>query len=238
MAYAEPGRISPMAQHAAEVARLVRRLFQRRIEVAERRLGLPMADIVHAAAVLHDMAKASRLYLREYEQRCMQGRGETAFHLHELAAAVLILHAARHVPHADLTAHAIARHHAAMERRHPAQILESHHKRRDAVQRTRDVIAELDPNDLRPLADACNPHCLQILDAVRARHGDIPVDEYLTELAQPPKDPKKAAAVRIATGLITIADIIAAHAERRDTDDRLSKPYVRHWINELELQLP
>lgn len=250
-----------LEEHLARTARLALVLFEEDLGVLEKRAGhlleLEPEDLKNAlllSALLHDVGKASRYYLEAY---CMK-EGKCRFVMHEIVSAGIALNAARRardtktVRMLSIVAKTVARHHAAMECRHPRDLLERLGRREctDRLRILRDAITRLDASDIRaavekPLRELEHlEHAVSIElleDAVgylksqaNGGAGIQFVSSLVRELAmKPPGRDGEAESALVASlsGMLMVADnLVAGFCEKRSGD---APAYSEHWRWEL-----
>lgn len=243
----------PLARHLASVAKASRELFKEDLEVLSRRLrgrypsSFDLGVLLAGAALLHDVGKASEHYREQ-----AKASGRISFYMHETAWSLVLYSVARRVlddrqdvgvfEYLDFTARVIARHHAAMECRHPVDLVRRCHERLSIVRR---VVEKLDEGIVAGLlgelkcvaSDLGVPRAVWSIlldesllrqakgEAVRCAERDI------TLLASMRED---FVAVASLSGMLIVADVVvASFFEGRASDDRAAPAYALHWRGEL-----
>ncbi len=245
----------PLDRHNAAVASAVDALLGERLRMAgllagplAEATGLPGGEALWTSAVLagalHDVGKASPHYA---------GRG--SYYGHELVGAALLLEAAlgvwRDSPGGALllalAAWAVARHHAAMQGRHPLKaargggIVRAAASAVRALARAPGCLSLGLPPEVR--GTRLEGLLLDALERLGANTGRLPSlaqslatyqgVEALAEKAPGMGAQRWAALVSAASGAVIVADILVASSEGRDTDDRGGRAYVVAWLDEL-----
>lgn len=260
LAYKDVNKDVPLEEHLARTARLALVLFEEDLGVLGKRVGrlleLEPEDLKNAlllSALLHDVGKASRYYLEAYceERGCK-------FVAHEIVSAVIVLNAARRAGDSkavrllSIVAKTVARHHAAMECRHPRDLLERFGQREctDRLRILRDAIAKLDANDIRaavekPLREFGHLEHVVSIELLEDAVGYIKsqasgeagiqfVSSLARELAlKPPGRDGEAESALVASlsGMLMVADnLVAGFCEKRSGD---APAYSEHWRWEL-----
>ena len=208
--------------------------------------GNPLIIAAVLAGSLHDVGKASPYYA-----------AINSFSGHEIVGAMIVYDAALSLYRegrrglaliTELAAWAIARHHSAMEDRHPASIGMSRRGSRaqsfvnnarralEELRRSPECLVEGLPEVLRDtwIADSLTRVLLGLStgDVVNRLNYLI---NYEGSIASKFNVPRRswAAYVSIASGAVIVADILVAGAEGRETDEGGGPAYVEWWRREL-----
>lgn len=243
----------PLAKHLTLVARASQSLFTEDLTVLRRRYSvIDLEAVLTGAALLHDVGKASYYYKEK-----MKSPGRISFYLHEAVWSLVVYSVARRAidetrdertfNYLDLVARVIARHHAAMECRHPIDLVR--HCRKE-VYILREVLKGLDADTVAGLlagldgvasglgVPAAAWGLLKDRDllkeasnmAVKYAERDI-VSLASTTSSPPPVGP--------IVGMLIVADVmVASFLECRTSDDRMAPAYALHWRSELAGRLP
>ncbi len=208
---------------------------------AERLLGRPrelpsrawLELALRVAAVYHDLGKAAVSFQRQHR----------SFRLHEHVGALILWRAAEKVsPRGDgdavlaktlmVAAGAVARHHAAMLDRHPAEVLRNS---RD-IQNIARLAREVPPGVPSLLAGGSIPATIEeALGKVRAglslqEAGRIA--KAILDMLYFERD--LLADTMMVAGTLIVADILVASVER---NDEVSKSYAKSWMKELGISM-
>ncbi len=232
-------------------------------------IGHPLLLASVLSASLHDLGKASQHYQRKI--KWLKQRDSLSFYGHEYVGFLILFEAytmlsRQTVSERDqcldsmaqalrLASHAVARHHSAMEHRHPFNV---DNALKDATRSdygiTQAIERAVSSLDLQQAASSIPPivgnnlpqidH--QIREAVTSLKN-LDQQALLDKLAQGLRDSLKNTvshshgvwdrffpiALRIVSGALIVADNIASHLERRESDDQASPVHVRSWLSEL-----
>lgn len=258
--------IEPLHRHLLITSALSVELFKDRLGVIEKRIRWERGELVaimSLAALLHDVAKSSRYYLERFKE---SGDTKISFWLHELAGAVLLEMArisstgsAEYEGSIDralrVIARSIARHHSAMDDRHPGQLIDRVLGDRNSMRYLENILRSIDPgfvDSLRGLipcrygsigGDFCDKVFQRLGDAIESINEDDRLSGKVHDIlrsriiAKAGSHVDELLAVHTVTGFLVIADNIAAHLGRGVSDDGTSPAYVRHWVCELSEKL-
>ena len=240
------GSGSPLRCHNAAVGAGIYILFRERLGLdgVDKRLGeCPMKGCLllssALAGALHDVGKSSPHY-----------RDLGSFRGHEILSAMIVYEASNILLELErslkwealimrIASWAIARHHAAMEDRHPSSLRPDLH---EEAQKAMDRLAREPGCLLESLPRAVRDSSLASV-LVRALES-LGKEEILNtrritsvnkDILSPwGLDPKKwASLVAIAAGALIVSDILVAGYEGRNTDEGAGRVYVRWWHREL-----
>jgi CRISPR-associated endonuclease Cas3-HD len=256
----------PLLDHLAQTSIEIEVLFGDRLRVLEEKTRGTfnwgrgeLLEFAKAIGLLHDIGKASRKYVEEFHGKISRKYGEKfqrkpcaeelklTFPQHEIVASILIYHLSSNIEdsnarrRARLAARVIARHHAAMESRHPAKV-------RDRCKKEflREVLEKIDYSVIEQARAMCRGHELcEILsrkpESRVVREGNFCTD-FVTELARTSDMREPAGRVHdfillnALTGMLVVADNLVAYRNRkrsRSTTDGSTPLYVKHWLCEL-----
>jgi CRISPR-associated endonuclease Cas3-HD len=255
----------PLLNHLAQTSTKIEVLFSNRLRVLEEKTRDAfnwergeLLEFAKAIGLLHDIGKASRKYIEEFHEKDSRKYSEKfqrkpctkesklTFPQHEIVAGILIYHLSSNIEdsnarrRARLAARVIARHHAAMESRHPAKV-------RDRCKKEflREVLEKIDYSVIEQVRAACRGHELcEILsrkpESRVVREGNLCTD-FVTELARISDNPETAGRVHdfillnALTGMLVVADNLVAYRNResKSTTDGSTPLYVKHWLCEL-----
>jgi CRISPR-associated endonuclease Cas3-HD len=243
----------PLLNHLAQTSIEIEVLFGNRLRVLEERTRNTfnwgrgeLLEFAKAIGLLHDIGKASRKYFEEFQRKPCAEKSKLTFPQHEIVAGILIYHLSSNIEdsnarrRARLAARVIARHHAAMESRHPAKV-------RDKCKKEflREVLEKIDYSVIEQARAMCRGHELcEILsrkpESRIVREGNFCTD-FVTELARTSDAREPADKVHdfillnALTGMLVVADNLVAHRNRRSgsTTDGSTPLYVKHWLCEL-----
>ena len=257
----------PLLDHLAQTSTEIEVLFSNRLRVLEEKTRDTfnwergeLLEFAKAIGLLHDIGKASRKYVEEFHEKDSKKYSEKfhqkklalqepklTFSQHEIVAGILIYHLSSNIEDSDartrarLAARVIARHHAAMESRHPAKV-------RDRCKKEflREVLEKIDYSVIEQVRAACRGHELcEILsrkpESRVVREGNFCTD-FVTELARTSEIPESTGRIHdfillnALTGMLVVADNLVAYRNRRrskSTTDGSTPLYVKHWLCEL-----
>jgi len=255
----------PLLDHLAQTSTEIEVLFSNRLRVLEERTRNTfnwergeLLEFAKAIGLLHDIGKASRKYIEEFHEKTSKKYSEKfqknlalqeqklTFPQHEIVAGILIYHLSSNIEdsnarrRARLAARVIARHHAAMESRHPAKV-------RDRCKKEflREVLEKINYSVIEQVRTVCRGHELcEILsrkpESRVVREGNFCTD-FVTELARISDTPESTGRVHdfillnALTGMLVVADNLVAYRNRRSksTTDGSTPLYVKHWLCEL-----
>jgi CRISPR-associated endonuclease Cas3-HD len=255
----------PLLDHLAQTSIEIEVLFSNRLRVLEEKTRNTfnwergeLLEFAKAIGLLHDIGKASRKYIEEFHGKTSKKYSEKfqrkpcseesklTFPQHEIVAGILIYHLSSNIEdsnarrRARLAARVIARHHAAMESRHPAKV-------RDRCKKEflREVLEKIDYSVIEQARAMCRGHELcEILskkpESRIVREGDLCTD-FVKELARTSDIPESTGRVHdfillnALTGMLVVADNLVAYRNRRSrsTTDGSTPLYVKHWLCEL-----
>jgi CRISPR/Cas system-associated endonuclease Cas3-HD len=184
-----------------------------------------------------------------------------SFPYHEVVLALIVLHAAEargaeldetSLAAIDLGAKAISRHHSAMPDRHPLECdLRSSKTSRDLREALKNMCKSEVVNLVDRLKDSCNDLelCSEVLSVLEAHLRDIKnclelsrsfsvpfnkLVEFRSVSGMPRLDALAVYRVVVVyTGALIVADNIAAFREGRESDERGTPLFVKHWVREL-----
>ncbi|MCC5990337.1 MAG: CRISPR-associated endonuclease Cas3'' [Thermosphaera sp.] len=255
----------PLLDHLAQTSIEIEVLFSNRLRVLEEKTRDAfnwergeLLEFAKAIGLLHDIGKASRKYVEEFHEKTSKKYSEKfqrkpcaeksklTFPQHEIVAGILIYHLSRDVEdfytrrRAGLAARVIARHHAAMESRHPAKV-------RDRCKKEflREVLEKIDYSVIEQVRAVCRGHELcEILSKKpesRVVREENLCTNFVEELARTSDAPKSADRVHdfillnALTGMLVVADNLVAYRNRgsKSTTDGSTPLYVKHWLCEL-----
>jgi len=247
----------PLLDHLAQTSTEIEVLFSNRLRVLEEKTRntfnwerRELLEFAKAIGLLHDIGKASRKYVEEFHEKFQKKLAlqelKLTFPQHEIVAGILIYHLSSNIEdsnarrRAGLAARVIARHHAAMESRHPAKV-------RDRCKKEflREVLEKIDYSVIEQVRAACRGHELcDILsrkpESRVVREGNFCTD-FVTELARISDIPESAGRVHdfillnALTGMLVVADNLVAYRNRgsKSTTDGSTPLYIKHWLCEL-----
>ncbi|MEL9908216.1 MAG: CRISPR-associated endonuclease Cas3'' [Desulfurococcus sp.] len=247
----------PLQKHLVLTSRIALKVFGKRIKVLDYMVsssGLysyieSVRGVVEATALLHDIGKASKFYCGGVKQ------GKVSFELHEYIPAVLLADLSLETnmeekPVFKLVARAISRHHTSMRSRHPASLHESKkvEKLAKALKAFLDDSEEVN-NMLSALEKLCSTgeSCSFIVGGLkdhisridsgrivdRVKSGDL--FKTLKSTTDSSEDFTGYKILAGLTGMLIVADNIAASCEGRVSDDTHTPSYVTYWLRELNL---
>jgi CRISPR-associated endonuclease Cas3-HD len=261
----------PLLDHLAQTSTEIEVLFSNRLRVLEERtrdaFNWERGELLEFARViglLHDIGKASRKYVEEFHEKTSKKYSEKfqrkpcteesklTFPQHEIVAGILIYHLSSNIEdsnarrRARLAARVIARHHAAMESRHPAKVRDRCKKESLKFLRfLREVLEKIDYSVIEQVRAVCRGHELcEILskkpESRVVREGNFCTD-FVTELARISDTPESTGRVHdfillnALTGMLVVADNLVAYRNRgsKSTTDGSTPLYVKHWLCEL-----
>jgi len=230
-AYFKRGRcVSPLTRHSWAV-------HDAAVLAAGRLLGPPrvlpgrawLATALRVAAVYHDLGKAAESFQRE-------GR---SFRLHEHVGALILWMAAEKASREGnkglaavlmVAAGAVARHHAAMQGRHPVEIAESSKDLQDIVELAKQIPpgtpSLLAQGYISTVIEEALAEARSEIDMRRARH----IIEAIKDMRY--YDWDLLLDTMMVTGTIIVADILVSSIQR---SDRVTKSYARSWMRELSI---
>jgi CRISPR-associated endonuclease Cas3-HD len=255
----------PLLDHLAQTSTEIEVLFSNRLRVLEERTRNTfnwerggLLEFAKVIGLLHDIGKASRKYIEEFHEKTSKKYSEKfqrkpcaeksklTFPQHEIVAGILIYHLSSNIEdsnarrRARLAARVIARHHAAMESRHPVKV-------RDRCKKEflREVLEKIDYSVIEQVRAACRGHELcEILsrkpESRVVREGNFCTD-FVTELART-SDLRETAGrahdfilLNALTGMLVVADNLVAYRNRgsKSATDGSTPLYVKHWLCEL-----
>ncbi|AFL66904.1 CRISPR-associated endonuclease Cas3'' [Desulfurococcus amylolyticus] len=202
--------------------------------------------VVEATALLHDIGKASKFYCRGVKQ------DKVSFELHEYIPAVLLADIA--VNSSDeqvkavlkLAARAISRHHTPIRNRHPSFLPEDKGKIDRLVKALKVFLDDRDEVSgmLSELEKLCSTGelCSFIVGGLRDHISRINSDRIIeikfNTLESTTNSDEDFTDYKILvglTGMLMVADNIAANCEGRVSDDKHTPSYVTYWLRELNL---
>jgi CRISPR-associated endonuclease Cas3-HD len=244
----------PLLDHLAQTSTEIEVLFSNRLRVLEEKTRSTfnwergeLLEFAKAIGLLHDIGKASRKYIEEFQKKLALQEQKLTFPQHEIVAGILIYHLSsniedsNHRRRARLAARVIARHHAAMESRHPVKV-------RDRCKKEflREVLEKIDYSVIEQVRTVCRGHELcEILskkpESRVVREGNFCTD-FVTELARISDMRETAGRVHdfillnALTGMLVVADNLVAYRNRersKSTTDGSTPLYVKHWLCEL-----
>ncbi len=245
--------IEPLHEHLAITSALSVELFKERLEVIEKRIGWERGELVGImglTALLHDIAKSSTYYLKRF---MVSKDTKISFWLHELAGAVLIEMARISSTGFEgsldralkVIARSIARHHSAMNNRHPRQLIN-----RISIKDLEDVLRNIDPGFVNRIRkqipcrygnigeDFCDQVFQRLSEVIESINKDARFSGKVNDILRSTAitragNIEELLAVYTVTGFLVIADNIAAHLGRGVSDDETSPAYIKHWVCEL-----
>lgn len=244
----------PLLDHLAQTSIEIEVLFSNRLRVLEEKTRDTfnwergeLLEFAKAIGLLHDIGKASRKYVEEFQRKQRAEELKLTFPQHEIVAGILIYHLSSNIEdsnarrRARLAARVIARHHAAMESRHPAKVRDDRCKK----EFLREVLEKINYSVIEQVRAVCRGHELcEILskkpESRVVREGNFCTD-FVEELARTSDAPKSADRVHdfillnALTGMLVVADNLVAYRNRRSksTTDGSTPLYVKHWLCEL-----
>lgn len=237
--------IEPLFDHLLLTASLSVSLFKDRITVVEKKTGLiNLVEAMYTASLLHDIGKSSIYFLNKFKSSVS---AKVSFMYHELVGALLLESAVMSSNDMDETtikliriiARAIARHHAAMEDRHPAKF--DHVD----IENLKNILNGINIDVIDSLYKIsqceskeyylCNRAIKGLKEVLEKRKFDIKAS--LNQIKRLGDEREEASAVLVISGFLVVADNIAAHAARGTSDDRISPAYIMEWISELREKL-
>ncbi len=253
----------PLQKHLVSTSRIALSVFGGRIKALDylisssRMLSKYMESIrgvVEATALLHDIGKASKFYCRGVKQ------GKVSFELHEYIPAVLLADIA--VGSSDeqvkavlkLVAGAISRHHTPIRNRHPSYLPEDKGKINKLAEALKVFLDDRDEVSgmLSELEKLCSTGelCSFIVGSLRDHISRINSDRIIeiikivksgmlfNTLKSTTSSDGDFTGYKILvglTGMLMVADNIAANCEGRVSDDKHTPSYVIYWLRELNL---
>ena len=184
-----------------------------------------------------------------------------SFPYHEVVLALIMLHATEargaeldetSLAAIDLGAKVVSRHHSAMPDRHPLECdLRSYRTSRDLREALKNMCKSEVVNLVDRLKDSCNDLelCSEVLSVLEAHLRDVKnclelsrsfsvpfnkLVEFRSVSGMPRLDALAVYRVVVVyTGALIVADNIAAFREGRESDERGTPLFVKHWIREL-----
>lgn len=247
----------PLQKHLVLTSRVALNVFGKRIKaldhlISSSRLSRYIESIrgvVEATALLHDTGKASKFYCGGVKKE------KVSFELHEYIPAVLLADIAldnndeRVKVVLKLVARAISRHHTSIMNRHPAFL---HEGKVDKLAKALNVF--LDDRDeindmLSTLEKLCSTGepCSFIVRSLRDHINRIDSGRImetaklgglfntLESTIDFNEDFMEYKVLAGLTGMLMVADNIAANCEGRVSDDMHTPSYVTYWLRELNL---
>ncbi|MEM0378812.1 MAG: CRISPR-associated endonuclease Cas3'' [Thermosphaera sp.] len=241
--------ISPLKEHSLNTGKILAGLFKRQLKIVENRTRsfynwerdetLKFAEIM---GLLHDIGKSSNYYKSSFLNNSFNaGQVKVSFPYHEFAAgmliAVLLVENSNEYTKrkARLLMQAILRHHAAMKDRLTENLLCN-----DIIKVTVGVEKKILEEFLKECAD--HPLCAVKLDDYPGRimkRQSYCREGLLKCSSQQIEEGGQAYemfAVKVLTGLLVVADNLAAACERGAFPYNLSS-YVRDWLKELRIDI-
>lgn len=228
---------------------------------------LLLASILSAS--LHDLGKASQHYQRKI--KWLKQDDSLKFYGHEYVGFLVLIEARTIISQKlisgkdqckdsmeqilRLAGHAVARHHSAMEHRHPSKlnyVLNDNSQRDYGIKQA--IVRATSLLDLQQVVSSIPPIIKNSLPQISQRIGDAVtilknLDQLtlVSKLAQGLADSLGGSesptyvvrdkffpiALKIVSGALIVADNIASHLERRESDDQTSPVHVRSWLSEL-----
>ena len=233
------------------------------------RIGHPLLLASVVSASLHDLGKASQHYQRKI--KWLKQGDSLSFYGHEYVGFLILFEAYTMLSRQTanerdqcldsmsqvlrLASHAVARHHSAMEYRHPSILypilLDPSERDYGITQAIVRAVSSLDlqqvASSIPPIVGNSLPHIEnRIREAVTSvrnldQHAlfeklsaglsdSLGVGASNTHMG---RDKFFSVALRIVSGALIVADNIASHLERRESDDQASPVHVRSWLSEL-----
>ena len=251
--YEASGRGVPLPNHASLTSKIALMAFEDRFKVLENILckagiKVDVEGLVEAISLLHDVGKASKYYY------CKPLRHtKMSFKLHEYVPSLLLAYKAHESDNVfekqvlKLVGKVISRHHTAMRERHPqnlgqqdlgeiVKILKEFLENRDLVLK---LLSELRKSCTR--GNTCQSiidnfaNYLKNLDSVGKAFSDVQSVNIYRRMLANIGNIHEYKAVAGLTGVLIVADNVAASCEGRVSDDEKTPSYTSYWIRELGL---
>lgn len=243
----------PLLDHLAQTSIEIEALFSNRLRVLENKTrntfnwsSGELLELARVIGLLHDIGKASRKYIEEFQRKLTMQKSKLTFQQHEIVAGILVYHLSSNVEDfnarrkARLAARVIARHHAAMEGRHPVKV--SGYCKNEFL---REALKGIDYSVIEQVKAMCRGHELCEIISKKPDSNIIEganlCNDFVKDLARTSDVPEVTARVHdfillnALTGMLIVADNLVAYRNRRSrsaTDD--STPlYIKHWLCEL-----
>jgi len=248
-----------LRDHLVRVADLTKLIIEERFTLRvlhgllpELFAGIDALNLAYVIGLLHDLGKASKYYIESFTGKAGSRLG---FPYHELSIPLHMFHAAQSSSELDeqslaaihIVAKVISRHHSAMPGRHPLELGGVPDLLRRSVEGLCDERVAKFVDELRK---SCNSSFCNLIMEVLTRHlyseECRKVHTYISiytlkELAGfkglwgLPRVNEYAVyrVVAVLTGVLIVADNVVASYEGRESDDKITRLYVKYWTQEL-----
>jgi CRISPR-associated endonuclease Cas3-HD len=237
-----------LIDHLMDTSEKMASIFSDRLTVIEHRTresyrwnNGELIEFAKAVGLLHDIGKASKHYHKEFIKKKSES---LTFYNHELISAFLILKSIEDEEDSSirkrgkLMARIVARHHSAMENRHPLRAKCNREVVKSAMNLMNEsfinqVLKKCEEYELcSALSKKGFPKLQENEDLCRDRMGDLKIVTDANALEERADD---FILVNSLTGMLMVADNLVAIEKRRSgsTTDLSTPLYIRHWQMEL-----
>ncbi|MFN3805378.1 MAG: CRISPR-associated endonuclease Cas3'' [Pyrobaculum sp.] len=236
-----------LQSHLSKVAELSICLFEGELDILARKTGWgDVRTAMWLSGYFHDVGKASRYYKERWEEG-----GRLSFPYHEYLSAIMLMELSntdddRLMCIYKTSAKVVARHHTAMAGRHPSMLYGQ------LAEVIKKALEGLEVEDVAKVLQGVG-HVGNMAQDIRQRMGDVireakgmEVGEItgivedlaiLNERVEVCGGLNELLTVRTLTGLLIIADNLAAGVEGRNPEDQPVPLYTRYWARELRPRL-
>lgn len=266
-----------LERHSASTAALLMYLFSDRLRFLgeaykyyEHQVG-PLRDIAYTAGLLHDFGKSSTYYLERWFNERSKRKDKITFPYHEHVISLVILQVAyssgaestEEINAYKVVSRVIARHHSAINERHPYQLLSQmiagsrpfpYRHRSGAEEEIKKALEKLcNPKVLEFAENLAEKHCngkfckslvMKIVDVLKEDCESRRVVTYvvhikdeatfkLHDLGEEFLYDSYKITSSLAGFLIVTDNIVSSYCEKRLSDDETAPAYVETWKREL-----